>query len=153
MKIVNCNVKCFCGAQGGSMLEIHVATMRRVVMEIIGKRGREWGGTWVVLGSRKSCDHMCMCSPLSLSLSLPPLFCGCGPIHLSSYFSLHNLYIYPQLRLRWSNRAFNYTCSLLRVLLLPTLPLQSCFSKPKGVYIHLKTSDLLFENMYENSCG
>ena len=72
LKIVNCNVKCFCGAQGGSMLEIHVATMRRVVMEIIGKRGREWGGTWVVLGSRKSCDHMCMCSPLSLSLS-PPL--------------------------------------------------------------------------------
>ena len=97
--------------------------------------------------------HVLSSLSLSLSLSLPPLFCGCGPIHLSSSFSLHNLYIYPQLRLRWSNGAFNYTCSLLRVLLLPTLPLQSCFSKPKGVYIHLKTSDLLFGNMYENSCG
>ena len=112
--------------------------------------GRHMGG---VRFKKIMWSHVHVLSSLPLSLSLPPLFCGCGPIHLSSSFSLHNLYIYPQLRLRWSNGAFNYTCSLLRVLLLPTLPLQSCFSKPKGVYIHLKTSDLLFENMYENSCG
>jgi hypothetical protein len=43
------------------MGKCQVAPMPKLVMKIIGKgkRGGEWGGTWVVLGSRKSCDHMC----------------------------------------------------------------------------------------------
>ena len=110
--------------------------------------GRHMGG---VRFKKIMWSHVHVLSSLSLSLS-PPCFVVVGPsislplLVFTTYISIHSWGW-------WSNGAFNYTCSLLRVLLLPTLPLQSCFSKPKGVYIHLKTSDLLFENMYKNLCG
>lgn len=45
----------------------HVSFILMLVIKIIGKREREC--TWLVLGSRKSCDHMC-------SLSFPFVFVG-----------------------------------------------------------------------------
>lgn len=59
-------VQFLCGAQDGSLEKVPRGFhAEEVVVKIIGEREEE-GCTWVVLGSRKSCDHMC---------SLFPLFC------------------------------------------------------------------------------